>query len=223
MFQKRLKYFLEKFPLTKPFTESKRLAKERRRLAEWENSGRSTRPPESAKHFNLRKAASERNLTTFVETGTYHGDTLYALRDDFSSLHSIELSEDYYALSRARLALYPQIKIHFGDSADMLGKVIQELKGEPVLFWLDAHYGNYRDEGAAHGVEYAPILHELMAIVEGCKAFDYYVIIDDARLFENDEHYPRMADVVRYMSENGCPVNMEHDPVFDCYRMNKPV
>ncbi len=221
--QKQLKYLLEKFPLTHGVMESKRQRKEGRRLAEWETRGRTTRPPESAKHYNLRNAAFAHSLTTLVETGTYHGDTLYALRDDFTSLHSIELSKDYYALSQSRLQQYPHIKIHFGDSAEMLAKVISQLNDKPTLFWLDAHYGNYRDEGAAHGIEYAPIIHELTAILKGGKNSSYNIIIDDARLFENDPHYPRMTDVVKHLHQNGYDVKIEHDAAFDCYRMNKPL
>jgi len=221
--QKQLKYLLEKNPLTSGLMESKRQRKELRRLTEWNTRGRTTRPPEAAKHYNLRTAAVENSLTTLVETGTYHGDTLYALRDDFTALHSIELSKDYYKLSQSRLKRYPHIQIHFGDSAEMLEKVISKLNNQPTLFWLDAHYGNYRDEGAAHGIEYAPIINELTAILKGCKDSSYYVIIDDARLFENDPHYPRMHDVVKHLKQSGHNVKIEHDATFDCYRMHKPV
>lgn len=70
--------------------------------SKWVSSG--GQPPVS--HFSKQKLlieyAKRFNLSTLVETGTYLGDMLYALENNFKNFYSIELSKFYYkkALNR---------------------------------------------------------------------------------------------------------------------------
>ncbi len=213
--QKLLKYSFEKFPLTLPLMERKRLGKASRRIADWESAGKKTRPPEPVKHRNLLEIARANDLKVLVETGTYHADTLYALRNDFDELHSVELSDDYYSLSKFRLSGYSHIHLHHGDSAKVLPIIVNTLN-RPALFWLDAHYGVYRDHGAAEGVAYAPVLQELEHIFKNGISLRHCVAIDDAHYFGSDKNYPTIDEVRQFFAVKNMTVQIRHDEETDC-------
>jgi len=79
------------------------------------------------------------NLSTLIETGTCDGGTLGAIYQNFSDIHTIELSEYYYNISVERFKNIQHIKLYKGDSAKILRKILHETPDVPTLFWLDAH------------------------------------------------------------------------------------
>src|SRR5205085_8032655 len=58
----------------------------------------------------LRQIRNAYNVDTLVETGTYLGDTIYSLYDDFSLIYSIELSEHYFNKAKKRFSAYHKIR-----------------------------------------------------------------------------------------------------------------
>jgi len=72
----------------------------------------------------------------FVESGTYEGDTVQTAIDfGFEEIHSIELLDKYYEMSKERFKNYPQVKIWKGDSPDILrDEIIQNLNHQ-AQFW----------------------------------------------------------------------------------------
>jgi len=105
--QKLLKYSGEKFPLTRGMLEKKRLSKASRRIMDWKD-GKTPRATEPVKYGNILDHAKRNQLRIMVETGTYHGDAIYSLRDEFDRIYSIELSDIYYKLTKYRLSCYGQ-------------------------------------------------------------------------------------------------------------------
>jgi hypothetical protein len=75
----------------------------------------------------------------FVETGTYFGNGVELVKDDFNKIHSIELNEKFYYKAKKRFENNKKINIHLGDSSEVLDKLINNFDC-PVLFYLDAHY-----------------------------------------------------------------------------------
>src|ERR1019366_7332982 len=61
----------------------------------WKTIG-GANPPHGVKAQCLRKFGKTYNLQYLVETGTYRGDMIAALKDDFKEIYSIELAEDLY-------------------------------------------------------------------------------------------------------------------------------
>jgi hypothetical protein len=119
-----------------------------------------------ARHFGLR---------TFVETGTYHGDTTAAVADVFDRCITIELSQPLHEASRARFAAVDKVECLRGDSGVLMREVVDRLS-EPALFWLDAHHsGGVTADGGSD-----PICAELSAIL-GADQPGHVVLIDDAR------------------------------------------
>jgi hypothetical protein len=115
----------------------------------------------------------------FVETGTYLGDTLAQLSSDFDSLHSIELSHDYFTRASARFAGQPMIHLVNADSTSGLKSVLGGLPVERALFWLDAHYSG---GDTAKGQSNTPVWSELEAILAHPQRSDI-ILIDDLRYF----------------------------------------
>lgn len=118
------------------------------------------------------------NVTTFIETGTLGAGTTLNAAPLFASIHTIELDQRLYNLSRERLAPYKHVSCYHGESGDVLRTILPAINGKP-LFWLDAHYCG---EGSAWGKNETPILEELDAIAAS-NIRDCVILIDDIRGF----------------------------------------
>ncbi len=126
-------------------------------------------------------------LTAFVETGTYLGDTAAIASTLFPSVHTIELSEALAQKAVIRFAMVPHVRVHQGDSATMMAKVVGQLDG-PTLFWLDGHYS----EGVtALGSQNTPIREELRMIAQTAPRGSV-ILIDDLRLFDGNASQPNV-------------------------------
>src|SRR5437879_2682040 len=77
-------------------------------------------------------------IGVFVETGTYHGDTLASLLPHFDRLISIEIEPKLASRARARFEGESKVTIIQGDSANGLRSALRNLDGQPALIWLDA-------------------------------------------------------------------------------------
>src|SRR6266542_840268 len=146
--------------------------------------------PHAIKRRAVRQYSRSYGARTLVETGTYLGDMLAAMAKSFDELHSIELSDMYYAKARARFAKKPHVHLHFGDSAVELGKIVTGLRGR-ALFWLDAHYSG---GGTARGAIDTPIAQELWEIFRTNEA-GHVILVDDARCFDGTADYPTIEEV----------------------------
>ena len=78
-------------------------------------------------------------IRILIETGTFFGDMLAALRENFDSLMSIELDDALVKKAKQRFSDEPKIAILHGDSAHVISEVLASLH-EPALFWLDGHF-----------------------------------------------------------------------------------
>lgn len=116
------------------------------------------------------------NLNTLVETGTYLGESTKWAANNFNHVISIEINPDFHLKSKHFLKKHENVNLILGDSAIVLGDVVNSLQS-PALFWLDGHAGggNYGNE------EICPVMQELKAIKQS--EHDHFIFIDDARAF----------------------------------------
>eukprot|EP00741_Cyanophora_paradoxa_P011401 tig00020556_g11012.t1 len=128
----------------------------------------------------LRDYAKKHGLKTFLEVGTYQGETLFGMMQSMDDLHSIELSPYYYQSAATLFANVRKVRLYQGDSASILPSVLAQLR-QPALFWLDAHYTTA--EKAVRGAGEAPVILDLLSIFEWPYAQQSVVVIDDAHLF----------------------------------------
>lgn len=149
--------------------------------------------------FSAARKFIEDGYTTFIETGSYLGETALEASHDFDFVYTLEAADKYYKLAEATCAEAPNVTCVHGASQDMLRQVITECGKNKILFWLDAHYsGGETFENAC------PLLQELDLINELCE--EPVVFVDDARfiLMKYDgERYAPIYDVIKRLSEDG--------------------
>jgi hypothetical protein len=161
----------------------------------WRIFGRVSSPPLLYKKFVIENYAKIYCTKVLVETGTYYGDMVEALRNKFEKIYSVELDSDLYSKARWRFSTDPRTHLVKGDSGGLLSDVVSELE-EPCIFWLDAHYsGGVTTRGATD----SPIMKELEQISKS--NFKNVVLIDDARHFGIFPSYPSVDDLKNFASE----------------------
>jgi len=175
-----------------------------RDIAKWERCGKPIPPPHIVKQRTLKYYAEKFNLNLFVETGTYYGDMVEAMKDNFQQIYSIELSEKLYELAKIRFNAEKNIILIQGDSGTALRNLINKIE-QPTLFWLDGHYSG---GVTAKSDQNTPILQELSHIFNA-KVLPHVVIIDDAYSFETDPSYPNINKLVDFIKSNRPNTNIE--------------
>lgn len=123
-------------------------------------------------------------VDAFIETGTFLGESSARAAKIFKEIHTIEIDQNLFNLSKNDLSIYPNVICHLGDSAKVLSLVLQNLKLKS-LFWLDGHYSGTCHAGFNTGLgdEITPIFAELKAI-EDAGMKDAVILIDDIRCFD---------------------------------------
>jgi hypothetical protein len=164
-------------------------------IREWQRQGCPLPPPPDVKHATIREYGKMFRLDVLVETGTCFGDTIAATRRQFSDIYSIELSPVLYKRAKERFAGDSRVHLLLGNSGDILKEILPALTRTP-LFWLDAHYSG---GSTARGAVDTPIVQELDAIFALCPVS--VVLIDDARLFDGSNSYPKLAELKKYIAE----------------------
>lgn len=125
---------------------------------------------------------------TFVETGTFTGNTTKWAAGLFRTVVSVEASDKLHALAKQRLARSGNVTLHHGWSHEVLPSIMAVTPGQAVV-WLDAHWSC--GETAGSDLE-CPVLAEIAAVDAG--NVDHIVMIDDARLFISPPPPPLHAD-----------------------------
>ncbi|HEV8644086.1 MAG TPA: hypothetical protein VGR01_00780 [Burkholderiales bacterium] len=193
----------------------RRRRKQARELRDWERSGRPSPPPPQIKRGVIRAYAAKYDLRVFVETGTYRGDTVEAMKDLFDRIYSIELSRGLFEKARERFKSFKHIEIIHGDSGTELGRIVNRID-QPALFYLDGHYSAGE---TARGEKDTPIFEELHHILNSSET-EHVILVDDARCFGADPAYPSIDDLTRFVHamRSEAQVTVEDD----CIRITPP-
>jgi hypothetical protein len=160
-----------------------------RRYFEALRRGEYALPPQSIKLAVINHVPAPRP-GVFVETGTYHGDTVEAVKRLYDSVISIEVDDALYRRACSRFAGDGHVRIMHGDCASILPAILSELH-ETAVFWLDGHYSGGE---TGKGVVEDPILISLGQIASH-PIKEHVIFIDDARTFDGREGRPDVADV----------------------------
>jgi hypothetical protein len=179
----------------------------------WRLRGRQGTLPARFKHEVLRQYARDFGISRFVESGTYRGETVAALQDDFGGLISVELDDTLYEAARRRFDGVDHVEILQGDSGQLMPRIVERIDA-PTLFWLDGHYSA---GVTARGVEETPVLRELDAVL-GPGQRGHVALVDDARCFTGDGGWPsidELRDRVRELDPE-----LEFDVIDDIIRIH---
>ena len=111
-------------------------------------------PAGSLKPGFLKELSRLFDLSQFIETGTFMGDTSFIASGIFGAVHTIELSNELYQKAVKRFEGRSNIRVYQGDSSRLFPQILGALTGNN-LFWLDGHYS----EGVtAKGEDNTPII-----------------------------------------------------------------
>jgi predicted O-methyltransferase YrrM len=94
------------------------------------------------------------NLTTFFETGTYHGDTSKILSKYFDQVITVENNPEFYQVALDNLKEITNCKLVLGNSPEVMEQYLEQ-DNSSIFFFLDAHWEHYW-----------PLLDELKIIKE---------------------------------------------------------
>ncbi|MFA5776671.1 MAG: hypothetical protein WC988_03915 [Patescibacteria group bacterium] len=162
----------------------------------WKISGRYSSPPLLYKRSVIESYTKVYNTGVLVETGTYYGDMVKALKNKFDKVYSIELDAGLNSRAKWRFLTDSGVHLVKGDSGESLFSIIGDLK-EPCIFWLDAHYSGGL---TARGVTDSPVLKELGQISKS--KFKNVILIDDARHFGFLPSYPDLDELKNFVSKH---------------------
>lgn len=152
------------------------------------------------------------SYSTFIETGTYRGETSIWASEYFARVITIEASKEIY--TNLNLKKFANITALFGNSTELLQHIIRESS----IFYLDAH-----NSGGATFNSY-PLLDEL-DIVNGSN-FDHVIIVDDARFCMsvfNGETYGEIVDICNKLAVNNRYVVIFNDMLIAVPRQYKNI
>jgi 3-deoxy-manno-octulosonate cytidylyltransferase (CMP-KDO synthetase) len=116
------------------------------------------------------------HITTFVETGTFEGDMVVAMKNDFTRIFTVEFDNNLCDAARNRFKNDVATTVLCGDSAVLIKDILSEIH-VPAIFWLDAHNGGDITS------DNSPIIGELSSIIEH-PVNGHVILIDDARHFD---------------------------------------
>lgn len=117
-----------------------------------------------------------KKYSTFVESGTNEGLTIFNMDSHFAKLYTVEISEALYKNTKGK---YSGNKITFllGDSSKVLPDILPTL-GD-TIFFLDGHWSS---GNTGRGDKDCPVLEELLLINKMFPG-NAIIIVDDCRLF----------------------------------------
>ena len=167
-----------------------------KQIARWKKNGHNIPVPHAIKQLAILYYAMANKLEILVETGTYLGDMIWAQKDYFEKIYSIELSEQLFNKAKKRFKNKNQVKLIQGDSSEKINQILNEIQS-PVLLWLDGHYSGGI---TAKGDKACPIYAELNQIFNS--PFSHLILIDDARLFTGKDDYPTLEELKTFVYKN---------------------
>ncbi len=178
----------------------------------WILRGRPARSPHLLKQKTVREYGEKYGLKTLVETGTYYGEMVAAMKGRFDRIYSIEYVSELANRARKKFARYPHVRIFCGDSREVMPEVLALLNG-PALFWLDAgYYGWVGKQG-----DQQRLSAELELILS--HPYPHIILLDDARGLTGQNGIPSVADVKSYV-ESKFP-QRQVDVQFDILRITR--
>ena len=183
-------------------------------MRRWNKSGYAAPSPTHIKlDVLLRNGKTD---ATWVETGTYLGDTTAFLAKHAKKVFSIEPEPTLFANATARFSRVDNVEIVNGLSEKVLPQLLSTLSGN-ICFWLDGHYSPDWSADVTHrGPLDTPIQEELNAISKHAARFDSIsIMIDDIRCFNPKlgvyGQYPSVNVLVDWAKEAGFDWHIEHD------------
>lgn len=121
----------------------------------------------------VNKLKEQFNVHTFIETGTYFGQTTKVMAGLFEKVYSCESNVKYFDTAVNNIGSCTNIFLHKQVSVDFFHTILPELK-EKALFFLDAHWQRHN-----------PLLDEL-TLIANYKINNPIILIHDFQVPNTD-------------------------------------
>ena len=157
----------------------------------WLLRGKPTRIPHIVKQRTVQEFGRRYKLQTLIETGTYYGEMVGGLKNDFSRIVSIEFDPALAAAAKRRFKSCSHIELLQGSSEVMVQQTLATLN-EPAVFWLDAGYFLWAGEHKTTD----RLMTELSSIFRH-KIPNHVVLIDDVVSWSGRDGTPEVTDLER--------------------------
>lgn len=153
---------------------------------------------------------------SFIETGTYCGDTTFAMEPFFKKVYTIEVKPEFYNQTRMR---YNGNKIQFllGDSSKVFNDILPTIHTDSIFF-LDGHFSS---GNTGRGEKDCPLIEELVSINNVFKKSGI-IIIDDCRLFGKGPSSGACAEDWTQINETTV-LNTISDRIINTYYLNSNI
>ncbi len=173
----------------------------------WMLRGRPIRSPHLLKQRTVLEYARRFRFRVLVETGTYYGEMVAAMKNHFAEIYSVEFDHALAQRAAKKFTRRPHIHILEGDSQDKIPELLQSLR-EPALFWLDAGYYGW----AGLQGDKLRLTSELDAILRDHR-FRHTILMDDARGLNGQNGAPTVEQLKQSIETQfpGRSVEVKHD------------
>jgi len=155
----------------------------------WKLRGEPVRSPHLLKQKTVREYAERYALRTLVETGTYYGEMVAAMKHRFARIYSVEYDHQLAQRAARKFTRYPHVHIMEGDSQQVVPQLLRTIS-EPALFWLDAGYYGW----AGLQGDKQRLTTELEAILRH-NVKGHVILMDDARGLNGQNGAPTVAEL----------------------------
>jgi hypothetical protein len=173
----------------------------------WKLRGEPVRSPHLVKQRAVHEYAERYGLRTLVETGTYYGEMVAAMRRRFDQIYSVEFDSVLAQRAQKKFSRWPHIHILEGDSQRVVPELLQSLD-RPALFWLDAGY--YGWAGLQGNKQ--RLTSELEAVL-GHRIQNHVILMDDARGLNGQNGAPTVEQLKQRIEAEftGRSLEVKHD------------
>jgi hypothetical protein len=172
----------------------------------WKLRGEPIRSPHLLKQRTVREYAQRYRLRTLVETGTYYGEMVAAMKHHFDRIYSVEYEHQLATRAKNKFARYSHITILEGDSQQVIPELLKSL-AQPTLFWLDAGYYGW----AGLQGDKQRLTTELEAILHHPPK--HIILMDDARGLNGQNGAPTVPELKQRIESEfpGRTVEVKYD------------
>ncbi|HEY6250164.1 MAG TPA: hypothetical protein VI685_09390 [Candidatus Angelobacter sp.] len=173
----------------------------------WKLRGQPVRSPHLVKQRAVRDYAEKFGLRTLVETGTYYGEMVAAMKNRFAQIYLVEFDHQLAQRALKKFSRWPHIHILEGDSQQVVPDLLKKFN-QPALFWLDAGYYGW----AGLQGDKQRLTTELEAILRH-PVKGHVILMDDARGLNGQNGSPTVEQLKQRIESQfpGRQVEVKHD------------
>jgi len=164
---------------------------EKRTIEIWLKEGEKLPVPHAMKRKIIKEIIQKNNIQAFVETGTYKGYMVDAVKDLLPKIYSVEINTFLAHKAIKRFHKHKNVKIIKGDSSKEIPEIIAKLNNSS-FFWLDAHFSGGI---TGKGEEDSPLKKELKFIKENAPSGSI-IAIDDIADCNGHNGYPSLDEIL---------------------------